>query len=532
MENSRSLNVTQEPAGNPLTTLNQESTYSQKVLWLIAAMMLLKGFAAFVLELGNDESYYWFYSQDLKWNYFDHPPMVSVWVRLFTLNLWLQDYPGFIRLGSIIGSAAATWAMYKTVATLHSERGGWFAAILYNASFYAGLSAGLFVMPDAPQMVFWTFSLWMLAHIVKDENNRKTWLLFGIAAGLCIMSKVHGVFIYFGLGLFMLLRRRNWFLKPNFYLAVLISILITSPILIWNLQNNFASYRFHSERVTLDETIEGLPFVKEVLNQFFFNNPFNVALIFTALVRGYRYRAKRFPALTLFNCIAWPLAGSLLFVSLFRDATLPHWSGPAYVTFIPMAAIYLTQLSQKPLWPRWLRWSLGTFVATLFAYLMLVQFYPGTLGKKNGPELGKGDNTLDVYGWKAAADSFQVFYKKEVEAGLMPQDAPVVCAKWWGAHVEYYFCRPLQLEMFGLGTMNLLHEYMWMNKKRIEGTSLASAYCIIPSDELYDVQKTYGAYYSKIQLVKRIETFRSHQPAHYFYVYRLTGWKGGLPVAP
>ncbi len=526
MEKSSYINTRPEPEKKIALGPAKPIDYQQKVVLLIAAITILKTITAFVLELGNDEAYYWFYSQDLKGNYFDHPPMVAIWARFSTLNLWLQDYPGFIRMGSILGHAFATWAMYKTIAVLHSEKGGWLGACLYNASFYAGITAGLFVMPDAPQMVFWTLSLWMLALITKKENSWKYWMLFAVAAGLCMMSKVHGVFIYFGLGLFIVIRRWQWLKLPQLYVATIISLLIISPILIWNLQNNFASYRFHSARVAVDETVESLPFIREILQQFLYNNPFNVVLMTIAVVAGLRLGYKKLPALSLFNCIALPLAGALLFVSLFRDATLPHWSGPAYVTLVPAAAMHLAQISNKPIWPRWAQWSLGTFVATLISYTLLVQFYPGTLGKKEGIDLGKGDNTLDVYGWKDAAQSFAIFYAAEEQSGRMPPNAPLVGYKWWAAHVEYYFCRPLNLQLMGLGTLNDLHEYQWMNKAREEKVNLSAAYCIVPSDEYYDVEQKYGGYYSQIQLVKTIETFRGKKPAHNFYVYRLRGWRG------
>ena len=315
------------------------TSYQQKVWVLMAAIASFKLVIAFVLDLGNDEAYYWLYSQDMKWNYFDHPPMVAVWARLSTLNLWLQEYPGFIRLGSIASNAVATWVLYKTVTTLHSQKAGWLAACLYNASFYAGITAGLFIMPDAPQMVFWTLSLWMLARITKDASSWTNWILFAIAAGLCMMSKVHGVFIYFGLALFIIIRRWQWLKLPQLYVATAISLLIVSPILIWNIQNNFASYRFHSARVKVDETVETFPFIREILQQFLYNNPFNVVLMLIAIVAGLQLGYKKLPALSLYNCIALPLAGALLFVSLFRDATLPHWSGPAYVTLVPAAAM-------------------------------------------------------------------------------------------------------------------------------------------------------------------------------------------------
>jgi len=72
-------------------------SYKKKVLILIAAIGIFRLIIAFTVQLGNDESYYWLYSQHLKTNYFDHPPMVAFLIRATTLNLWLQNYPGFIR---------------------------------------------------------------------------------------------------------------------------------------------------------------------------------------------------------------------------------------------------------------------------------------------------------------------------------------------------------------------------------------------------------------------------------------------------
>src|SRR5215471_16725130 len=103
-------------------------SYKQKVLLLITAIGILRLILAFIVQLSNDESYYWLYSQHLKWNYFDHPPMIALWIRATTLNLWLQNYSGFIRLGSVISCSIATWFMFKCVSALRNERAGWYAA--------------------------------------------------------------------------------------------------------------------------------------------------------------------------------------------------------------------------------------------------------------------------------------------------------------------------------------------------------------------------------------------------------------------
>ena len=176
---------------NPTRTSFQTRSHTKTTILLIVAFTIVRGIIAFTMELGGDEAYYWFYSLNLKLNYFDHPPMVAVWVRLFTANLSLQHIEGFVRLGSLVGCAASSWFLYKLCSLLHSQRAGLYAVCIYNVSFYAAITAGLLTMPDSPQMVFYTLSMWMIARISVNDKSWANWLLFGVTAGLCIMSKIH-----------------------------------------------------------------------------------------------------------------------------------------------------------------------------------------------------------------------------------------------------------------------------------------------------------------------------------------------------
>jgi len=152
-------------------------------------------------------------------------------------------------------------------------------------------------------------------------------------------------------------------------------------------------------------------------------------------------------------------------------------------------------------------------------------------GNKTKEDLGKGDITLDMNGWSEAGEKFAEIYRKEISSGRMLPASPVVCYKWWGSHIEYYFCRPFKIQMIGLGVMNDLHQYVWLNKKRSAKINFTTAYCIVPSDENYKVNKQYINFYSKVDSVAVIEIFRNHASTHNFYVYRLTGWKNNLPLS-
>lgn len=509
--------------------MTKNNLYTKKVLFLIAGFSVLRLIISYVVELGNDESYYWLYSQVLKWNYFDHPPIVAIWVRIFTVNLLLEKYVLFLRLGSIVGCGLSTWFMYKCVATVSYERAGWFAACFYNASFYAGITAGLFISPDSPQMVFYTFSLWMIAKIALDDKNWTWWILFGIASGLCIMSKVHGVFLWIGLGLYILFLKRSWLVNARLYTSLAIALIITSPILIWNIQHDFVTYKFDSERILIKGfSLNWNNFFNTLLAHFMINNPFNAAFIFMAFIARRRQKMNFIPALSIYNFIGLPLALILLLISLYR-VTLPHWSGPAYITLLPLAAIWQAQLTKRFTFPKLLQLSLGGTLIFFIGCTLIINFYPGTFGSKTNNELGRGDITLDMYGWKEAGKKFAALYNDEAIKGIASKNTPAVCNTWWGAHDEYYFCRPSGIKMIGLGSMTDLHEYIWMNEFRKNKVNFSTAYCIVHSDENYDVPKQYSNFYAKVDTAAVIQIFRNKKPAHNFYILRLSGWKSELP---
>lgn len=507
------------PEAYPLVVFMQPE-FKKSLVWLIVGTAVLRLIAASAVELGNDEVYYWTYSQHLEWSYFDHPPLVAVWIRLFTGNLWLQDHELFIRLGSIAGCAVCTWLMYKTGALLQSERAGWVAACLFNASLYASIIAGLFIMPDSPQMVFWCAALYALLKITLQPDRWRYWVWFGLCAGLCIMSKVHGVFLWFGFGLYILVQRRPLLKQPQLYVALLITAVIASPILFWNLQNHFVTYQYHSSRVTVTSiAIDPISFFREFFGQVLYNNPVVVVLSAMAVYAGVRRTGPRIKAAAVYLWIALPLIFLLLAIALFRD-TLPHWSGPAYVTLLPLTAAYIDTRWKHV--PKSVGWSLGLVLLTLFLGMGIIKSWPGTLGSQSPQTLGKGDFTLDMYGWRNAGSAFRKIYESDLQKGIIEKGTPLVCYKWFpAAHEEYYFCRPLGIAMIGLGAPFDLHQYTWRNRDRV----FNAAYAIVPSQEYYNVREKYAAYFSVIDSVTEIQSYRSHKLASRFYVYRLQGFR-------
>ena len=148
-------------------------------------------------------------------------------------------------------------------------------------------------MPDTPMLLFWVLSLYFLISLIdkngKSESFKRTILLFGLTSGLAIVSKYHAVFLWFGLGLFILLYKKDWLRKIQLYLAALISLICIIPVFIWNLENDFISFKFQGERVNLFERGMRLDyFATEFFGQILYNNPFIFLLTVLALVHVFR----------------------------------------------------------------------------------------------------------------------------------------------------------------------------------------------------------------------------------------------------
>ncbi|MGC5183992.1 glycosyltransferase family 39 protein, partial [Escherichia coli] len=78
-----------------------------------------------------------------------------------------------------------------------------------------------------------------MVHIIQkrnEVNSWSTWLVLGLLIGLAALCKVHGLFLWIGFGLFILIKRRSWLLNPRLYVAGIISVCCLLPILYWNIR--------------------------------------------------------------------------------------------------------------------------------------------------------------------------------------------------------------------------------------------------------------------------------------------------------
>lgn len=433
------------------------------VIILLVVSAVIRCILAGWIELGTDEAYYWTFAKYPDWSHFDHPGMVGWVIQLFTFNL-LFDSEFFMRLASVVFMTINTWVMYRIGKELKDETAGLLAALLYTASIYAFVITGVFILPDTPMSLFWLLGFWHLIKHVHNTSLRAPLLLAGLFIGLSILSKYTGIFLWVGFFFYILFFDRKQFKNPWLYVSVLITAVCCLPILIWNLQNDFVSFRFHEDRVSFFGPVTPVNIGNELIGEFFYNNPVNFVVAIIAVVAAFR---KRLPVdlqikrLTLLTAL--PMIGLFLYFSIVRP-TLPHWSAPAYNLLIPLSAVWLSTLDGKKA-KRTVSAALSLLALTLI--LGVAEIKTGFVPLDHQTEatkLGKDDPTLDVYGWRQAGEKFAEIYRQEVANGNMQPDDPIIGHKWFPtASFHYYAARPLGINMLGYGSLQDIHKYMWIN---------------------------------------------------------------------
>jgi 4-amino-4-deoxy-L-arabinose transferase-like glycosyltransferase len=517
----------------PLENSPTPARIEQLLVAIIALSVIIRGVLAWWLELGNDEVYYWTYALYPALSHFDHPPMVGLFIQAFSFNLhW--DNELFLRLSSVILGGVNTFIIYKIGREVKNPLTGLYAALLYNASVYCFVIAGIFILPDTPQLFFWLLSLYFLitslpAKPIEKKHGRRL-LLAAALIGLAMLSKYTSVFLWLGAGLYILIYNRAWLRRVELYLGVVLSLIIFIPVIIWNFQNDFISFTFQSERVGFFSSGLRLDyFFTELFGQIGYNNPVNFVLIVFALIAIFRKRKfLAAPQTRILLLTSLPLIGLFLFFAFFRR-TLPHWTGPAYLSLIIIAAAWLADIAarrKKPmLWiPRSIIASVGLLMVVLILGMTEIKTGLLTPTQYDDPrEVGSNDVTLDMYGWRQLATKFDSLVQADVRSGYISADAPIISHRWFpAAHLDYYVAHPLGIPLIAIGSLEDIHKYAWINHERPPLQPDSDAWYITGSRD-FDMPGYLFEYYKHIETPDIIKIYKGNKHVENFFVYRLRG---------
>jgi len=216
---------------------------------LIAALTILRVMYASLIDLRTDEAYYWTWSKENVLSFLDHPPMIAWFIRFGTAIF--GDTNLGVRFAGILAMLVTQLLLADIVRRVtHDVRAIVLAVLMPEAALYYGLLMAK-VSPDVALIPFAVAMMWALTRL-NESGNPRWWLAAGVFAGLALLSKFTVVMLIPAVLAFMLVPdwRGRWLLSPYPWLAALIALVLFLPVLIWNAQHDWASFRFQMVRAT------------------------------------------------------------------------------------------------------------------------------------------------------------------------------------------------------------------------------------------------------------------------------------------
>ncbi len=392
----------------------------------IAAVTLIRLAVAATASLAPDETYYWVWSHALAFGYLDHPPMVAFWIKVGT-TLAGQTALG-VRLLGPLSAALASWMLFDAARLLFpGTRTALIAVLLLNASLLLGVGT-VIMTPDSPLLFFWTATLWAIAHIAarpelaprvttgsfayvtagssaRVKTGRAStrarvgpvthdlpapvygkipgslmnryfpriaqdpaglwWLLAGVFGGLALDSKYTALFLWIGIGAWLLWvpAMRPWVRRWQPWAACAIGFALFAPVLAWNATHHWAGLLKQGGRVDDWHPSRAVGFLLELVGgQIGLATPLVFALCMLGLVAAARHTwQSRDPAWSLLASLSLPPI--LVFAQhAVGDRVQGNWPAIIY----PALVIAAGAVSAAPRW--WISASALGFAITFLAY--------------------------------------------------------------------------------------------------------------------------------------------------------------------
>ena len=221
---------------------NPAIRWSVITISILFYVLVLKLIFIASVNLIPEEAYYWNYAQHLDWGYLDHPPMVAWLIWLSTTIFGKSELS--VRLPAYICWLLAAVFMFRLTLNLY-DRPAAFRAVLLLAVLPIYFGLGFFMTPDAPLYAAWAGCLYFLERALVAQNRRSWWGV-GLCVGLGMLSKYTIALLGLGTLMFLLIDRRSrrWLVQPEPYVAAITATLLFSPVILWNMRNEWMSFVF------------------------------------------------------------------------------------------------------------------------------------------------------------------------------------------------------------------------------------------------------------------------------------------------
>ena len=362
-------------------------------------------------ELHRDEFLHLDQAHHLAWGYLSIPPVTSwiSWVILMLGNtlFWVRFIPALFGALTIV-------IVWKSIEEL---KGNLFALILGSTCllFSVLLRLNILYHPNSLDILSWTLFYFIVIKYINTENNK--WFYIGaIVFAVGFLNKYNILFLLIGLlPAIMLSEHRRIFSKKEFYFAVLFGLLLISPNLLWQYNNNFPV--FHHLKELADTQLVNVNrwnFLKEQL-LFFIGSFFVILAALYALLFHPPYKKYRF--------FIWTICFTLFVYTCLRAKG--YYAIGLYPVYISFGSVYIGNILKNS-WKRYLQ-TLAIAIPVLVFIPISGILFPnkspeyivshqssykllGLLRWEDGRDHPLPQDFADMLGWKELANKIDSIY--------------------------------------------------------------------------------------------------------------------------
>ena len=315
------------------------------VLTLLCRVFLVENLG---IDLYVDEAQYWIWSKNLDFGYFSKPPGIALQIWLST-QIFGDTLIG-VKFLSMLCYVLASLLIFALIKQLNLSD---------KIAFYGGITTltlpifawlGLFASTDSLLVLEWILALYFFVQIVENQRNQiLNSVILGAILGFALLTKYTAAAWFLCAFLYLCCYKREFLISKKiiFLLIVLtISLLIFSPNLWWNYQQNFPTLR-HTAEITIQKKSAGgfIPFAEFVLSQWLISGGIIFVIflkIFPRVFNNFFWNNGNQNAQTALNLgvfFSLPLWIIVALQALNKNANA-NWAAPAFIPAILAVCAY------------------------------------------------------------------------------------------------------------------------------------------------------------------------------------------------
>ena len=204
--------------------------------FFLTAIFILNLIQSNFTQLIFDEAYYWYYSQNLAWGYFDHPPMVALLIKIS--SYFFNGELGVRFMSCVLSTVNIVLLWLMIDSPKKNDYIKHFFVLVFSMTLLNAY--GFFTLPDTPLLFFTSCFLLTYKHFIKNPTIGLS-VLLGIFMAALMYSKYHAVLVIF----FVLLSNLKLITNKYAWLAVIIALCCYAPHFYWLYDNDLVSIKYH-----------------------------------------------------------------------------------------------------------------------------------------------------------------------------------------------------------------------------------------------------------------------------------------------